>query len=77
MNDKGLAEINNSIETPNKSNYVAEKPIKSEKILKKRVDINDLKSKLQENENREFRKNLFVLSTLVIGLGALGIYLSL
>ena len=32
MSNKGLAEINNSIETPNKNNYVAEKPIKSKKF---------------------------------------------
>jgi hypothetical protein len=41
------------------------------------VDINVLKSKLQETEDKEFKKNVFVLSSLVLALGILGIYLSL
>ena len=44
---------------------------------KKRVDINVLKSKLQESESKEFKKNIIFLSTLVLGLGVLGVYLSL
>ena len=76
MNNKGFTDNQVSIETPNDVD-LAEKPLKPDKVKSNRVDINVLKSKLQENENREFRKNLFVLSTLVIGLGALGIYLSL
>ena len=42
----------------------------------KRVDINILKSKLQETESKEFKKNLIILSSLILGLGILGIYLS-
>ena len=76
MNIKGFADTNNNIETPNDVS-VAEKPLKSRQIRTKRVDINDLKSKLQETENKEFKKNLFILSSLVLGLGVLGIYLSL
>ena len=53
------------------------KPLKTEKIKSNRVDINVLKSKLQETESREFKKNVYILSSLVLGLGALGIYLSL
>ena len=72
MNNKGFAETRTNIETPNDVD-VAEKPLKT---LKKRVDINILKSKLEETEAKELRKNIFILSLLIIGLGAFGIYLS-
>ena len=70
MNNKGFAETHTSIETPNDVD-VAEKP------LKRRVDINILKSKLQETESREFKKNLIILILLFTMLGVLGINLSL
>ena len=76
MNTKGFAEMNNNIETPNDIN-VTEKPLKSRPITSNRVDINVLKSKLQESESKEFKKNVYVLSFLVLALGTLGIYLSL
>ena len=72
MNNKGFAETHTSIETPNDVS-VAEKPLKT---LKKRVDINILKSKLEEIEAKELKKNIFILSFLIIGVGAFGIYLS-
>ena len=52
---------------------VAEKPLKTQK---KRVDINILKSKLEETEAKELKKNIFILSLLIIGVGSFGIYLS-
>ena len=76
MTSKGFTDNNSNIETPNDIS-VAEKPLKSQKIISNRVDINVLKSKLQESESKEFKKNLYVLSTLILGLGVLGIYLSL
>ena len=76
MNIKGFADTNNNIETPNDI-IISEKPLKTEKITSNRVDINILKLKLQETESKEFKKNLYILSTLVLGLGILGIYLSL
>ena len=76
MSNKGFAEVQTNIETPNGVN-VTEKPLKTNKISSGRVDINILKSKLQESESREFKKNLFILTTLILGLGILGIYLSL
>ena len=76
MTTKGFADNQTNIETPN-GGSVAEKPLKSEKIIKNRVDINVLKSKLQETESKEFKKNLYILSSLILGLGVLGIYLSL
>lgn len=72
MNNKGFAETHAGIETPNDVD-VAEKPLKT---LKKRVDINILKSKLEEIEAKELKKNIFILSLLIIGVGAFGIYLS-
>ena len=72
MNNKGFAETHADIETPNDVN-VAEKPLKT---LKKRVDINILKSKLEETEAKELKKNIFILSLLIIGVGSFGIYLS-
>ena len=72
MNNKGFAETHADIETPNDVD-VAEKPLKT---LKKRVDINILRSKLEETEAKELKKNIFILSLLIIGVGAFGIYLS-
>ena len=72
MNNKGFAETHADIETPNDVD-VAEKPLKTSK---KRVDINILKSKLEETEAKELTKNIFILSLLIIVVGAFGIYLS-
>ena len=72
MNNKGFAETHTNIETPNDVD-VTEKPLKTSK---KRVDINILKSKLEEIEAKELKKNIFILSLLIIGVGSFGIYLS-
>ena len=72
MNNKGFAETHADIETPNDVD-VAEKPLKT---LTKRVDINILKSKLEETKVKELKKNIFILSLLIIGVGSFGIYLS-
>ena len=72
MNNKGFAETHVNIETPNDVD-VAEKPLK---IQKKRVDINILKSKLEETETKELKKNILILSFLIISVGSFGIYLS-
>ena len=72
MKNKGFAETHTNIDTPNDFD-VAEKPLKSSK---KRVDINILKSKLEKTEAKELKKNIFILSLLVIGAGFFGIYLS-
>ena len=76
MNNKGFTDIDASIETPDIAGYT-EKPLKAEKRQPMRVDINVLKSKLQQTEDKEFKKNLYILSILVLGLAVLGIYLSL
>ena len=76
MTIKGFADNQANIDTPNDIG-VAEKPLKSDQIKPARVDINVLKSKLQESESKELKKNIYILSTLVLSLGILGIYLSL
>lgn len=76
MTIKGLADNQTNIETPNDVS-ISEKPLKSKPIRHNRVDINVLKSKLQETENKQFKKNVYILSSLILGLGILGIYLSL
>ena len=76
MTTKGFADNQNNIETPNDIG-MTEKPLKSNQITPNRVDINVLKSKLEAKESKEFKKNVYILSTLVAGLGALGVYLSL
>ena len=72
MKNKGFTDLNTEFETPNDFSE-AGKPLKS----KSRVDINILKSKLQETESREFKKNLIILILLFTMLGVLGINLSL
>ena len=78
MENKGFTDNQNSIETPNDA-VMAEKPLvsKTNVKLKERVDINVLKSKLKESESKEFKKNLYILSSLILILGFIGIYLSL
>ena len=55
MQTKGFTGNKNYIETPNDIR-VSEKPLKTYKNNQKRVDINDLKSKLNEIEKRELKK---------------------
>ena len=76
MSTKGFTDNATNIGTPNDVSGT-EKPLNTEAKLSGRVDINVLKSKLQETESKEFKKNLIILSILILGLGILGIYLSL
>ncbi len=76
MTSKGFTEQQTNIETPNGVN-VAEKPLKDNKVRPQRVDINVLKSKLQETQSKEFKKNISILSFLILALVVFGIYLSL
>ena len=76
MNNKGFADNQANIETPNDIRF-AEKPLKTKETTPNRVDINVLKSKLQETESKELKKNIYILSFLILGLGVLGVYLSL
>ena len=69
MKNKGFTDLNTEIETPNDFSEAG-------KPLKRRVDINILKSKLQETENKELKKNIFIFSFLILVLAFVGIYLS-
>ena len=76
MSIKGFTGDNNNIETP--SDVVdSKKPLISGKNKSNRVDINILKSKLEEQQSREFKKNITIFSFCVFLLGAIGVYLSL
>ena len=75
MNNKGFTDNQTNIETPNDIGNT-EKPLKDHSASSNRVDINVLKSKLQESESKAFKKNVYILSSLVLGLGILGIYIS-
>ena len=69
MKNKDFTDLNTEIETPTDF-------IEAEEPLKRRVDINVLKSKIQDAESREFKKNLIILILLFTMLGILGINLS-
>ena len=75
MDNKGFAENRTNMTTPN-SFVIAEKPLKKERTTTRRVDINILKSKLQEAESKELKKNISIFSFLILALASLGIYLS-
>ena len=68
--------MTNNIKTPDDV-VQPEKPLIDKKLFNNRVDINTLKSRLQESEDKEFKKNTMILSFLVLILGVLGIYFSL
>ena len=76
MTSKGFADNTNNIETPNDIN-VTEKPLNSNKISSGRVDINVLKSKLEAEQSKELRKNIFIFSFCILLLGSIGVFLSL
>ena len=76
MENKGFTDNKTNIETPNDGVLVTEKPLKSGKTTSQRVDINVLKSKLQEAESKELKKNISIFSFLILALAFLGIYLS-
>ena len=76
MTFKGFTEKTNNIETPNDVD-VTEKPLNTKKISSGRVDINVLKSKLEAEQSKELRKNIFIFSFCVLLLGSIGIFLSL
>ena len=76
MSSKSFLDKNNKIETSHDT-IDSEKLSISEKYKSNRVDINILRSKLEEQESREFKKNLSIFSLCALLLVALGVYLSL
>ena len=76
MKNKGFTDNHTNIETPSDV-VITEKPLKTHLKASNRVDINVLKSKLQETESKENKKNIFIFTSLVLALGCLGIYFSM
>ena len=75
MSNKSFTDTETKIETLNDISE-PEKPLKNG-TKSGRVDINVLKSKLQKIESKEFKRNIYILSVLVLCIASLGIYLSL
>ena len=73
---KDILENNDNIETSTDA-VDSERSSYSQKNKINRVDINILKSKLEEQQSREFKKNLIIFSFCVFLVAAIGIYLSL
>ncbi len=76
MTSKGFTENTDNIETPSDIN-VSEKPLNPNRFKTNRVDINVLKSKLEEEQSKELRKNIIIFSICILLLGVVGVYLSL
>ena len=62
------------IETPN-DDSVIEKPLNSRQ-MEDRVDINVLMSKIRDVESKRLKRNLILISTLILFLAIFGIYAS-
>ena len=75
MDNKGFADTNTIIETPNDVSS-AEKPLETKPVTPNRVDINVLKARVQEAQNKESKKNFTIFAIFLALLGFLGIYLS-
>jgi len=76
MEFKGFTDSSNDIDTPNNAD-VSEKHLKPKKNSSGRVDINVLRSKLEAQQGKELRKNIFIFSFCVLLLSSIGIFLSL
>ena len=63
-------------ETPN-FNVAVEKPLNSDKERIKKVDINVLKARAQEAQNKENKKNIFIFIFFLTVIASLGIVLSI
>ena len=63
-------------ETPNIIND-ADRPLDSENVQKKRVDINVLKARAKAIQDKENLKNSIVIIFFLIALGTTGIYFSI
>ena len=76
MNNKGFSDNSTIVETPNDASII-EKPLKSKENQTKKVDINVLKARAQEIQNKENRINIFIFFFLLVIVGIVGIYLSI
>tara|TARA_B100000989_G_C19436496_1_gene425391 strand:- start:437 stop:667 length:231 start_codon:yes stop_codon:yes gene_type:complete len=76
MNLKDPSNNINNFETSENGN-ISEKPLDSKQTKSQRVDINILRSKLEYQESKEFKKNLIIFIFCIFLLGSIGVYLSL
>ena len=75
MTEKGFETDITLDETPH-FDVTEEKPLEILKKQSKKVDINVLKAKAQEIENKERKKNVSIFIFFLLMLGVFGIYLS-
>tara|TARA_Y100000591_G_scaffold272935_1_gene248668 strand:+ start:241 stop:471 length:231 start_codon:yes stop_codon:yes gene_type:complete len=76
MTLKGFEAEVNLEETPNlKTN--ADKPLNSNNIQKKRVDINVLKARAKALQDKENTKNTIIIIFFLVSLGGAGIFFSI
>ena len=73
---KGFEIENTASETPNTDSDI-KKPLNPKENRVRRVDINVLKSRIQDAQSKEHKHNLIVLVLFLLALGSLGIYLSI
>ena len=76
MSEKGLETEITLNQTPN-FEVAEEKPLKFKNNKSTKVDINVLKARVQKIQNKENKKNIIIFTFFLIGLGALGIFLSI
>tara|TARA_B100000989_G_scaffold120606_1_gene88958 strand:- start:789 stop:1019 length:231 start_codon:yes stop_codon:yes gene_type:complete len=75
MNYKGSSNNINNFETAEDVNS-SEKSSGIKQKKSQRVDINILRSKLEDQQTKEFRKNLSIFIFCILILGTIGVYLS-
>ena len=75
MSNKGFEAEVNLEETPNLQE-TAEKPLKSNKLQNKRVDINVLKARAKAIQDKENTKTTLIIICFVIAFGSVGIYMT-
>ena len=76
MTNKGFEAEVDLQETPN-LREIADKPLKSNQIKNKRVDINVLKARAKAAQDKENTKNTIIIISFLITLGAAGIFFSI
>ena len=75
MQNKGFEAELTLDKTPN-DKVSEKKPLKSDQVLKRRVDINVLKARAQAIQNKESTKSTIILVFIIIVLGIIGFYFS-
>ena len=76
MSEKGFESEITLDKTP-QFGVTEEKPLKMSKKQSKKVDINVLKARAKEIENKESKKNITIFIFFLLMLGFFGIYLSI